>query len=113
MVGVDVSLDDRANAPAQPTRELDVHAGIERRIDHRGLTVRADQVGEAALPRTAHLHDPRATPRIEYLGGIPGQAPAPHPTLERHGFKASGTQLLDREPARFSGTAHGHDATAV
>src|SRR2546421_1238874 len=76
-------------------------------------SVRADEIGEAALPGAAQLHDPRGAPGARHLGSVPGEAPGPHPARERHRVQAARAQPLRGEHARLPGGAHGHHATAI
>src|SRR5439155_7066846 len=105
--------DDRADTPAMLVRYLTVHPGIERRIDHGGIAVRADEIREAALPGAAQLHDARGAPGARNLRGVPGQTPGAHPALERHRVEAARPQALGSQHARLPSGAHGHDAAAV
>src|SRR5439155_13346631 len=58
VVGVYVRFENRTDAPAMLVGYPMVHPGIERGIDDDGSAVRADEIGEAALPGAAQLHDP-------------------------------------------------------
>src|SRR5437867_8789224 len=82
VVGVHVRFKNGADVPAVCVGHALVHLGIERRIDHSGSAVRADEIGEASLPSAAQLHDPCSASATRTLGRVPGQAPGAHPALE-------------------------------
>src|SRR2546425_9957845 len=92
--------------------QLAVDPGVERGVDHGGLAVRADDVGEAALPGTAHLHDLRGAPGARHFGGIPGRGPSAHPAFEGYRVQGLGPQALRRERARLPRAAHSHASAA-
>ena len=63
VIGVDVGIQDVGDGPAVLGREVLIDLGRQGRIDDDGLTVVADQVGEAALAGAADLDDGRRAAR--------------------------------------------------
>ena len=89
-------------------RELLIDLRRQGRIDHDGLAVVADQVGEAALAGAADLDDGGCAPGDRHLGAVPGQAPGLHAAGERAGVVATRPQLLHGGETDLAGAADGH-----
>jgi hypothetical protein len=112
VVGVEVGLQHMGDAPAALSGQVKVDRRVKGRIDHRRNIAGADEVGEAALAGTTHLqYRCRAAGRRK-LGGVPGQAPGPHPAHERARLQAARPELLGGSQAGATGGADRHHGCA-
>src|SRR5712692_6797590 len=102
MIGMNMRVKNAGNLPIMAPRQVEVHLGVKRGINHHDLLACTNEVRKAALSGAPHLKNMHNITTYRYFSNVPGQTPRLHPAIERKCLYPSCGKLLGGNQASFT-----------